>query len=204
MRTVDPKKFAAQKQAILEAARQCFSENGFHKTTTELIGTYAKTSAGKLFHYFPNKKAIILAVIEDQADRTALLMETLEQQENAVDALREFFDVILYLAGSPSERQLILEIAAEAARDPDARAFSVKEDTVLTDGLFTLLNKATVQERLKPVVSNDHIVRFLMILIDGIFSRAATDADFDPVAERSALQTILLSVLQPDARNRHA
>ncbi|MDH6234573.1 TetR/AcrR family transcriptional repressor of uid operon [Mesorhizobium soli] len=204
MRTVDPDKHAAQRQVILSAAKTCFARNGFHKTSTEAICAEAGTSSGKLFHYFPNKKAIILAVVEDQARQTTDYFGNLLEQPDLSAALSDFFDVILHLASDAEERRLILEIAAEAARDEDVGALNAKGDRLLAEGLTALLTEATSRGQVKPVVPVGHAVRFLMVMIDGIFSRVSVDAAFDPAEERASLQTILRSVLRIGRENAHA
>lgn len=195
MRTIDPDKHAAQRQAVLDAAKTCFARYGFHKTSTEAICAEAGTSSGKLFHYFPTKKAIILAVVEDQQQETATYLDELLQREDLSTSLLEFLDAILHLSGSREERRLILEIVAEAARDDDVGALNTSGDELLGERLATLLREATARGQAAPVVPPENAVRFLMVLIDGIFSRASVDADFDPAKERASLRRILRGTL---------
>lgn len=49
--------------AILDAAEQLFSESGFSATTTNAIARRAKTNIASLYQYFPNKEAILEAVV---------------------------------------------------------------------------------------------------------------------------------------------
>ncbi len=72
-------------------------------------------STGKLFNYFPNKRALILAVIVDQARETFRQLEALLWQDDLVAALGDMLDEILRLSGNAPERRLILEVAAEGA-----------------------------------------------------------------------------------------
>lgn len=204
MRTVDPVKHAFQRQAVLAAARACFMRDGFHRTSTEAIRIEAGTSSGKLFHYFPNKKAIILAVVEDQSRQTASWMESLRRQPQFPAALTAFLDGILHLASDAGERRLILEIAAEGARDADVAAASMTGDRLLEEGLAALLLDATARGQAHPLIPADHAVRFLMVLVDGIFSRVAVDGNFDPMAERAALATVIRAIFGIDATDRDA
>lgn len=45
---------------ILDAAMRLFSEQGYETTTTNKIAELAGVSIGSLYHYFPNKNAILL------------------------------------------------------------------------------------------------------------------------------------------------
>ncbi|ENN87581.1 Transcriptional regulator, TetR family [Rhizobium freirei PRF 81] len=195
MRIRDPDKHALQLETILEAAKICFARSGFHWTSTEAICSEAGVSSGKLFHYFPNKKAIILAVVHQQTSQTATYIGELLQRADLSAALLEFLDVVLHLAADGQERRLILEIAAEATRDDDVGALNAAADTLLAKGLTALLNGAAERGQVKLVVPLEHAVRFLMIVIDGIFNRVSIDAGFDPAGERDSLRTIIRNIL---------
>jgi AcrR family transcriptional regulator len=49
--------------AILDAAERIFSEVGFKAATTNAIARRANTNIASLYQYFPNKKAILQAVV---------------------------------------------------------------------------------------------------------------------------------------------
>lgn len=203
MRIVDPDKHAVQRQAILEAARNCFVRNGFSKTSTEAICAEAGTSSGKLFHYFPTKKAIILAVVEDQNRQMAEWIDTFRQQADGSVALIALLDGILFLAGDPAERHLILETAAEGARDGQVAAANAAGDRLLAQGLTELLDSAIAGGQARPLVTTEHAVRFLMVLIDGLFSRVAVDGGFDPALERASIIAIVRAILGMSGAQSH-
>jgi AcrR family transcriptional regulator len=53
----------ATRRRILEAARECFSREGFEAATTRDIAGAAGIAAGTLFNYFPAKEAIAMALV---------------------------------------------------------------------------------------------------------------------------------------------
>lgn len=57
--------------ALLTAAEELFSQNGFNNTTTEDIARRAGTGIGSFYDYFPNKVAIALALLESRSGRLA-------------------------------------------------------------------------------------------------------------------------------------
>ncbi|MHB8798151.1 MAG: TetR/AcrR family transcriptional regulator [Thermoanaerobaculia bacterium] len=63
-------------EAILEAAVDLFSSKGYARTSTNHLAARAGVSVGSLYQYFPNKDAIL----------TALLARHLEAVHDAVDA----------------------------------------------------------------------------------------------------------------------
>ena len=51
---------------ILQAALSCFAEEGFHRTTNKKIAARAGVAEGLLYHYFPDKEALLFAIIEEK------------------------------------------------------------------------------------------------------------------------------------------
>ncbi len=55
--------------AILEATERVLAERGLEATTTTDVAELAGVSIGTLYQYFPNKQALVAAVIEARLDR---------------------------------------------------------------------------------------------------------------------------------------
>ncbi len=55
--------------AILEATARLLVTEGFHNLSTNRIAEVAGVSVGSLYQYFPNKEAIVAAVVDEFADR---------------------------------------------------------------------------------------------------------------------------------------
>ncbi|HMJ14542.1 MAG TPA: helix-turn-helix domain-containing protein [Polyangiaceae bacterium] len=69
-------KLEARREHILRAAAVCFDRQGFHRTTIADVRREAGVSTGAIYTYFPNKEAIIRAMLEDaQRTRRAQLDE---------------------------------------------------------------------------------------------------------------------------------
>lgn len=75
MTKVSPRKKPKQQRAkatvaaIIEATTQLLVEEGFHNLSTNRIAEAAGVSVGSLYQYFPNKEAIVAAVVDEFADR---------------------------------------------------------------------------------------------------------------------------------------
>ena len=52
----------ARRDAILDAALQCFVERGFHGTAVPQVAKRAGIAAGTIYHYFPSKEAMVNAL----------------------------------------------------------------------------------------------------------------------------------------------
>jgi len=55
----------ARSQALLKAARQVFSEQGYQRATTAAIAEVAGVSEATVFTYFPSKRDLCIQVIKD-------------------------------------------------------------------------------------------------------------------------------------------
>jgi AcrR family transcriptional regulator len=82
-RTVDtnPRKLPSQTRsratvdAVITAAAQVLIDRGYESATTARIAERAGVSIGSLYQYFPNKEALIAALIERHADEIVVTMQ---------------------------------------------------------------------------------------------------------------------------------
>ncbi len=63
-RTWQQTKSQITRNAILQAAVDCFYEVGYSKTTTDSIAKKAKVSRGAMLHHFPTRAELITATVE--------------------------------------------------------------------------------------------------------------------------------------------
>ena len=78
-------------EAVITAAAQVLIEQGYESATTARIAERAGVSIGSLYQYFPNKEALIAALIEQHADEIVTVMrQALDDPANATlqDGLR--------------------------------------------------------------------------------------------------------------------
>lgn len=195
MRVTDPEKHQAKKQMILEAAKACFAEQGFHQTSTAQICAAAGVSTGNLFHYFASKKAIIAAIVEEDLQQTQIFVAALREQENLVTALDAFFDVVLDVASDPAQASLALEIAAEAGRDAEIGVLYRLSTRVMREELEYLVSLGMERGQFSQQFSAASVVHCLMVMVDGIFSRVSVDPQFKPQEQKAALRTMMTGVL---------
>lgn len=82
MTKVSPRKMPKQQRskatvaAIIEATTQLLVEEGFHHLSTNRIAEVAGVSVGSLYQYFPNKEAVVSAVVDEFADRQFEILAT--------------------------------------------------------------------------------------------------------------------------------
>lgn len=61
----------ATRDKILQAAREVFAQKGYHRALVDDIVRASRTSKGAVYHHFPNKEALFLALVDEFAGRLA-------------------------------------------------------------------------------------------------------------------------------------
>ena len=61
----------ATRDRILSAALEVFAGKGYHRATVDDIVRVSGTSKGAVYHHFPTKEALFLALVDDFAERLA-------------------------------------------------------------------------------------------------------------------------------------
>lgn len=76
---------------IIAAAEKLFADHGFDAVSMHAIASAAGISKANIYHYFSNKDALYLAVLQGAgASLRALLQEVVDNNGSASDALRHF------------------------------------------------------------------------------------------------------------------
>jgi AcrR family transcriptional regulator len=66
----------ATRDKILGAALHVFAEKGYHRAAVDDIVRASRTSKGAVYHHFPNKEALFLALVDELAARLATSLTT--------------------------------------------------------------------------------------------------------------------------------
>jgi len=81
-----------KRTAILVAALEIFSKNGFHKSTIRQIAEYADMAVGTIYLYFKSKNDILQEIFRRDIDEHLDALFKKAETMNEVDALRMFFE----------------------------------------------------------------------------------------------------------------
>lgn len=114
---------AARRQAVLDAASECFLAHGYRGASMHQIIAATGLSAGALYHHFPGGKSELIA----ECVRTGLneVLETISPADPRTEQPQDGFQPDAWLVGalerlaaSPRLARLLLITWAEAAVDP--------------------------------------------------------------------------------------
>lgn len=80
-----------QRQEMLMAALDLFSEKGYHNVSMHEIAEKAEFAIGTLYKFFQNKEDLYKALVLEQCDRFEnVIFQAMEEPENEVEKLRGY------------------------------------------------------------------------------------------------------------------
>jgi len=99
----------ATRAHVIEVATRLFAEHGYDDTSIEAVQAGSGVSRGSLYHHFPGKEALFLAVLEDVGARVSQQgADVARDAPDPVAALRAGGLAWIRLAGDPVVRQIML------------------------------------------------------------------------------------------------
>jgi len=155
---------------LLAAARKCFGENGYEKTTNAQIAEVAGITTGAIYHYFPSKVEMYAAVFEGVQD---FIYSEFEYAINEHDTLVERFNSILDISvrinrDDPSIAGFIVDVASEVQRNPELRQVTSLLRHRTGAFLEKLCDDAEQNNEIRPGVSREALQDLLNALLAGL------------------------------------
>ena len=147
---------------IIAAARHCFRRHGFHGASMAQVASEAKLSVGQIYRYFASKDAIIAEMIRRIIDYRIAEMDGKTQTDHIPRLLawRQTLD--------EDDDALMLEMAAEATRNPQIAAMMVEADKRMFANACAHIRKA------HPHLSDERIrccVEITAVMMEGTIYR---------------------------------
>jgi AcrR family transcriptional regulator len=180
-----------RQQQIVDAASQCARRSGFHGASMAEIAQAAGMSVGQIYRYFENKEAIIAAIVAQDAaemrDRFSKLQNSGEPLVDAIvngcsQAVDDHYDL--------KRSALVLEVLAEAARNPRVAAILQEADTEERS-----FRRDVLKQVLPPGYSERELAargEVLSMLFEGMAIRGVNN----PASDRAAIGEVLREVLR--------
>lgn len=193
MRTINPEKHAARRAAILAAAAEVFAEHGYDGATTAAICKRAKIGSGTLFHYFPDKRSIFLAIVaDDLADASTRLARI--DHADPVDALGQVIDLLAEDLGNPIAPGLAFAMMQLAIRDEEFAATVTARDEQIRAVLAELIAQAQAVGVVAGIHAPGRAARWIVGITDAGYLMS-DDPGFDPAADGIELRRIVAAYL---------
>ena len=164
MPKVSAERMEATRRRVLDGARRAFAAHGYEGATVKLLEEETGLSRGAIFHHFPDKEALFLALAEEDADEVAALVD----DHGLVEAMRR-------LRGKDAGWLGVhLEVARRVRTDP---AFSELWQRHLR-GIARATQARLARQRDAGIVRSDvnveTLAAFLSLVYDGLVAHLAT------------------------------
>lgn len=159
-------KSSEKRRIIIDAAHEVFSQRGYRAASLKNISDQAGISETSLFHYFPTKQDLLVAVL-DHRDQIGVRAQP--DADGCVDLYSELEQQATWNEDIPGVVQLYSVLVSEATtEDHPGRQYFTKRFTELRQRYareFALLQE---QGRLRPGTDPDMLAASLVALWDGI------------------------------------
>lgn len=153
---------------ILEGARRCFVEFGFHASSTAQISASAGVSVANLYQYFPTKEALIVALIEIDLKRHADLIARFWKTDLGSASIKEALRDILLTKEGHDIAVLRAEIASDGARNPEVARMLRNSEAGLMDLMHRGIRAAQKDGRVSPDLDAEAIAARVSLVFEGI------------------------------------
>lgn len=179
---------------LLAAARLCFGENGFEKTTNAQIANLAGITSGAIYHYFPSKVELYAAVFEGVQD---FIYSEFEKAIEAHDTLVERFNTVLDVSvrinrDDPSIAGFVVDVSSEVQRNPELTLVTNLLRHRTGGFLRRLCTDAVANGELRPGISQEALEDLLNALLAGLVRFSTLINDTSRHAEAVGVLKLML------------
>jgi TetR/AcrR family transcriptional regulator, repressor for uid operon len=189
-RTKDETLRELRRYDILLAAAQVFKAKGFHLARTEDICATAKLSAGTLFRHFPDKRAMILAIMETEFEQYKVDLQQLATKDG-IHWLAQVGPNDLLELMQPKGFNLGADSWLEMARDPDGKQRMAVFDKQMRQALTKVLVLGQVEGWVRPSLDCLGAASLILALLSGLALDHDLGLAVEPKATASALADLV-------------
>jgi len=184
----------ARREQIVDAAVECFSRDGFHRTTMQDIIAQSGLSAGAIYRYFASKDAIIEAIADE---RHALERELIQaarargEPQAVLRTLARTFFRSLTSARERKRRRLGVQVWAEALHNPRILRMvrrGVDEPCAM---LAAIIRDAQTRGAASPKLDPDAAATAMIALFQGFVLRQTWEPQTPVEPYLALLETVL-------------
>lgn len=164
MPRVSPEYLERRREEILAGARRAFARYGFEGATVARLEEEIGVSRGAIFHYFPSKEDLFVALAEMESLRVARLLE----EKGLAGVVRAI------AREDPEWLGTYLEVMHLTRIDSAFRARWERRRNALDDALTRESRRARRAGELRGDVPAGALARFFGIFLDGVLLQAPT------------------------------
>ena len=169
MPRVSEEQLTARRGAILDAARRAFARHGYEGATVKVLEAETGLSRGAIFHHFRDKEALFLALAEQDAARTAEVVE----RAGLVQVMRDLRDKDAGWLG------VQLEVRRRLRTDPQFAASWAERQEAIARATTARLERQRDAGVVRDDVPVPLLADFLRLVLDGLVTSMAAGMPTD-------------------------
>jgi AcrR family transcriptional regulator len=187
-----------QRARILDAAERCFIERGFHAASMAQIAATAGISPGLIYRYFSAKHQIVQAIVERHMDTDGCpAMHRLNAPEDFCTEALRMYERWRQRDDPSVNAAMMLDLTAEAARDPDIARIVRDKDQVISNDLTVAVQRAARSQGVR-LTASAAFTRAVLLqsLIEGLAFRVVRDPTLSAETLRPLLSRIVGALMR--------
>ena len=194
----EPSRAEVRKNQVLEAATECFRQQGFHGTSMAQISKTAGMSVGHIYHYFENKEAIIAAIVERDLLNLITITDRIRGMEGDVfSAMVADVDACITDTVDDANAPLMLEVVAEAARNPAVANIVRKADREAMAHMRAFIREGLKQYGLSKTDEElDGPLSMMAAMFEGLTVRMIRNPDLTAERYAPVIRSLMQHIIQ--------
>jgi AcrR family transcriptional regulator len=188
-----------RKSQILRAARAVFIERGYLAARVEDVAKRAGLSKGAVYFYFPSKRDLFMALVQEEHEKTYGFLELAENDSRPaavklLDLGQKYLD---YFAGLKTPPRFFLMMCEQGIRDEEIREECQAVHQQFVDAVARILAQGMAEGAFRQG-DPQSLAEMLKALIDGMSGQSAIGIRPDRDRLMSdGIQFILYGLLAP-------
>jgi len=161
---VSAERLEATRRRVLDGARRAFAAYGYEGATVKVLEQETGLSRGAIFHHFPDKDALFLALAREDAEEVAALVD----EAGLVEVMRRLRTKDAGWLG------VQLEVARRVRTDPNFAALWQRHLRGIARATQARLARQRDAGVVRRDVSVETLASFLALVYDGLVAQLAT------------------------------
>ena len=187
---------AARRQQIVDAARLCVIEQGFHKTTMSDVIRESGLSAGAVYGYFRSKDEIVAAIADQALSEVDKMFEQILDEPGGLTpekVLQRALEYVVRQAEAPNGdvTRVALQVWAEALRTESVMATARGKYRMLRNHFADVARRGQADGTIRADVDPEHVGQALFGLLPGFMLQRLILGDVTPESYSAGFAALL-------------
>jgi AcrR family transcriptional regulator len=197
----------ARRRQVLDAARRCFAQAGFHSTSMQDVFAESGLSAGAVYGYFAGKDDLVAAIVEEVLAEVVAALDVVTESD-PLPPLHAVAGRLLHALDDGAHEdgahggelaRLAVQVWAEAGRNEELSARLAGYYREMRDRFAALVRHYQAVGAVDPAVDPHHVAQVLTALGPAFLSQRALLGDVSAASFTAGVAGLLSARPEPAA-----